>query len=68
MNIIAGLLYQLWKKYVEILKVAGKEINDTLIKKYRQNLFKEFSESFFHQNLKANDFLPFSLNIDKIHK
>lgn len=68
MNLIAGLLYQLWKKYVEILKVAGKEINEGLIKKYRQNLFTEFSSSFFHQNLNANDFLPCSINIDKIHK
>ena len=38
MNIIAGLLFQLWQKYIEILKFATFEITDSLMKNYNSKL------------------------------
>lgn len=40
MNYIAGLLFQLWQKYIEILKYASFEINKGLVEKYNEILKK----------------------------
>jgi len=34
MNVIAGLLFQLWQKYIEILKLATFDITKNLMKNY----------------------------------
>lgn len=38
MNKIAGLLFQLWQKYIEILKFASFEITKALMQNYLAKL------------------------------
>lgn len=38
MNKVAGLLFQLWQKYIEILKFASFEITKLLMQNYLSKL------------------------------
>lgn len=83
MNIIAGLLFQLWQKYIEILKFASFEINKTLIDKHNEILKKKYSikkkkfleilysfeQSLIKETIKVPELSAFKKNnIGKIHK
>ena len=42
MNVIAGLLFQLWQKYIEILKFATFEMTKTLMINYNSKIKSKY--------------------------